>query len=227
MYVTVVFIFTFVITKICRRGREKHYDIPARDIRKGHRWCMTNIFSQPTYCNISGNHIIHGAFCDSCGVCVEDQNVKEANLKLPCKALSTTVEMHKHHWIRGNLPLFSNCCICQAECGHQPELCDYRCCWCARTVHENCKSKVVNGCDLGQYKEYIVPPNCVRLKQVGLKGRRHWVVASVMRPVLPKWSPLIVVANRKSGNGDGEHILQEFRRILNPAQVNVTCLILN
>jgi diacylglycerol kinase (ATP) len=74
-------------------------------------------------------------------------------------------------------------------------------------------------CDLGYYKDCIVPPNCVRLKLVGIKGRRHLVVDSVRAPNIPGWKPLIVIANRKSGNGDGEHILQAFRALLNPAQV--------
>lgn len=30
---------------------------------------------------------------------------------------------------------------------------------------------------------------------------------------------MIVVANRKSGNGEGDVVLQAFRRVLNPAQV--------
>jgi len=76
-------------------------------------------------------------------------------------------------------------------------------------------------CDLGPYKEFIVPPNCVRLKQVGIKGRRHLVVESVREPDTTNWKPLIVIANRKSGNGDGELILQTFRTLLNPAQVKI------
>jgi diacylglycerol kinase (ATP) len=74
---------------------------------------------------------------------------------------------------------------------------------------------------MGKYRQFIVPPNCVRLKLVGIKGRRHFIVESVKEPSIPHWKPLIVMTNRKSGNGDGEMILQAFRRILNPAQVCV------
>ena len=213
------FFVTVMITKSCRWFRRRHYDVPARDIRKGHRWCMTDLFSQPTYCNISGNHIIAGSFCDSCGICVEDRYMKSADKKLQCKALAVTSEMHKHHWIKGNLPLCSVCEVCDIECGNLPQLCDLKCCWCWQTVHERCRDQLSEVCDIGTYKQFTVPPNCVRLKQVGFKGRRHLVVQSVKEPSLAQWKPLIVIANRKSGNGDGEMILQAFRGLLNPAQV--------
>ena len=37
--------------------------------------------------------------------------------------------------------------------------------------------------------------------------------------VVRQWQPLIVIANRKSGNNDGAAILASFRSHLNPAQV--------
>ncbi len=214
------FLVTVLITKGCRWWRRRHYDVPARDVSKGHKWCMTDLFSHPTYCNISERHIIAGAYCDSCGICVEDENMKVADRKLKCKVLSDSSEMPRHHWIKGNLPLYSECDVCGDECGNLPSLSDLRCCWCHRTVHTQCVETMGKVCDLGVYKDFIVPPNAVRLKQVGFKGRRHWVVESVKEPNVPNWKPLIVIANRKSGNGDGEMILQAFRGLLNPAQVS-------
>ena len=217
--VTAAFLITFLLTKLCRWCRGSKYKIPARDISKGHRWCMTDLFTQPTYCNVSGNHILSGALCDSCGICVEDQLVKEANSKLRCKELSSKCDVQRHHWVRGNLPLCSVCCVCNNPCGQLPELCDYRCLWCGRATHDKCQSSVEKHCDFGPHRTCIVPPNCVTLKLVGMKGRRHYVVDSVKHPRIQDWSPIIVIANRKSGNGDGDQILQSFRRILNPAQV--------
>ena len=215
----VAFGVTVLVTRICRHLRQRHYEIPARDISKGHRWCMSDLFHQPTYCSISENHIIHGAYCDSCGICVEDRYVKEANKKLKCKDLSNRCESQRHHWIRGNLPLCSKCTVCGEDCGDSPHLCDLVCCWCGRTVHSHCVGRLSDTCDLGPFSSFIVPPHCVRLKLVGFKGRRHLVVSSVKPPERLDWKPLIVIANRKSGNGDGQHILQAFRRLLNPAQV--------
>ncbi len=221
MAVAAAFCVTVMVTKSCRWMRRRRYDVPARDVSKGHRWCMTDLFSQPTYCNIGQGHIIAGAFCDSCGICVEDQHLKKADKKLKCKVLSDNSEYNKHHWVKGNLPLCSICEVCNEECGNLPQLCDYKCCWCWHTVHELCRENVGNVCDLGQYKQFTVPPNSVRLKQVGFKGRRHLVVESVKEPPIPNWKPLIVIANRKSGNGEGEMILQAFRGLMNPAQVHV------
>ena len=213
------FFVTWLITRSCKWIRRRHYDVPARDVSKGHRWCTTDLFSQPTYCNISGGHIIAGAFCDLCGICVEERHMKAADKQLRCKALADMSSLHRHHWVRGNLPLLSVCSVCEGPCGDLPQLADYKCCWCWRTVHEQCRDQALESCDLGQYKQFIVPPSCVKLKQVGFKGRRHLVVESVKEPAVPNWKPLIVIANRKSGNGDGEMILQAFRGLLNPAQV--------
>lgn len=215
------FVIAYLLVKLWRKLRMKNYRIPARDVSKGHRWCMTDLFTQPTYCNISENHIISGAFCDSCGICVDASLIKEANKKLPCKELSNKCEFQKHHWVRGNLPLCSVCCDCNEACGQLPKLSDYRCLWCARTIHEQCYPPEDKICDLGPHRTCIVPPNCVTLKLVGMKGRRKYVVDSVRHPSITDWSPIIVIANRKSGNGDGDHILQAFRRVLNPAQVSL------
>ncbi|XP_064627628.1 diacylglycerol kinase epsilon-like [Lineus longissimus] len=218
-FVTFMMILTIIITRFCKRNRKPHYDLQVRDISKGHRWVMMDMFTHPVYCNISGAHIVEGAVCDSCGICVDDHNMKEANRTLHCKLLAERADILKHQWIKGNLPLCSRCVVCEEQCGLLPQICDLKCCWCQRTVHDNCQKRLTELCDLGQYRDLIVPPNCVQLKQVGWKGRRHLVVGSVREPPIKNWSPLVVIANRKSGNGDGEHILQAYRRLLNPAQV--------
>ncbi|KAK2193726.1 hypothetical protein NP493_7g02046 [Ridgeia piscesae] len=214
------FIVSFLVAKLYRRLRQPHYEIPARDVSKGHRWCITDIFPQPTYCNVSGKHIIHGVFCDSCGICVEEHLAVEANRTLLCKSLATHTENRRHHWIKGNLPLCSVCDVCHTDCGNRPGLGDLRCCWCNRTIHDKCVDNLSAVCDLGTYRNSIIPPSCVKLKLVGFKGRRHYVVDCVRRPNIPNWNPLIVLANRKSGNGNSEIVLQAFRRLLNPVQVS-------
>ena len=124
-----------------------------------------------------------------------------------------------------------NCVMFAGEnCGVKPSLCDVRCTWCDRTVHDKCKDSESEECDLGKYKNLILPPNSLRLKLVGWKGRRHWSVAEIVDPpVNVDWSPLIVLANRESGNQEGEVILRAFRSLLNPAQVNsvrfTTCML--
>ena len=195
-----------------------HYDVLVQDINKGHHWMMMDFFPDATFCNIGNYPIKHGAKCDTCGICVEDHHMKEANKKLPCKPSSVKGEVTYHQWVKGNLPPYSKCCVCYRDCGVLPQICDRRCVWCKRTVHDDC-SYDNQICDFGQYKQLIVPPNCVELKRVGMQGRRHWVVARATKPKIMDWKPLIVLGNRKSGNNEGEVILCKFRDILNPAQV--------
>ena len=40
----------------------------------------------------------------------------------------------RHHWVRGNLPLLSDCAVCEEPCGEDPQgaLRDAQCCWCHR-----------------------------------------------------------------------------------------------
>lgn len=130
----------------------------------------------------------------------------------------------KHHWIRGNLPLQSSCTVCQEECTDAGALMDYRCCWCQRVVHEseNCYPEVCDEeCDLGKWKSMIVPPFAIKCKKIWSKGKRQLVVDSLLPSYTPpdNWSPLIVIANRFSGDNEGDKIIQVFRSILNPAQV--------
>jgi len=37
-----------------------------------------------------------------------------------------------HHWIAGDLPLNSECEVCEEACGDGPGIVDLRCCWCQR-----------------------------------------------------------------------------------------------
>lgn len=223
MYLVLTLMVMVLVTRIYRRQRYKHYEVRVHDVSKGHRWVMVSMFSKPTYCSISGSNIIHGSQCDSCSICVDDHNMKLANRNIPCKRLSTKGKYTIHHWVHGNLPLCSTCYVCGEICGIQPQLCDFICRWCQRCVHNGCFQVKDNECDFGPYKSVIVPPNCVRLKWVGFKGRRHLIVDSVKCPNIENWSPIIVIANRKSGNNDGESILQAFRSYLNPAQVIDIC----
>lgn len=198
-----------------------HYDILVDDITKGHRWTMVDIFPDSSYCNVGHFPIKHGARCDSCGICVADQNMKKANRSIYCKPSSLKGDVTYHQWIPGNLPSLGKCYVCLKDCVDSG-LNDLRCCWCKRTVHDGCQPDS-EACDFGHYHQIVVPPNCVELKRVGIKGRRHLVVARATRPRIDDWKPLIVLGNRKSGNNDGEKILCSFRGILNPAQVIDLC----
>lgn len=195
------------------------YEVPAWDITKGHRWSVTDILSRTGYCSVCENLIVDGLFCDCCGICVDHGCRGVADRNFACKILSSSGDSINHHWVKGNTSPNSRCAVCDELCGLEAALADFRCCWCQRTVHTGCTGKLAEVCDLGRHRACVVPPYCVRLRMVGWKGRRHLAVRSVSPPSYSPWSPLIVVANRRSGNNDGEHVLSAFRGILNPAQV--------
>ena len=56
------------------------------------------------------------------------------------------------------------------------------------------------------------------LQSLWVKGVRKQVVKDITTPPYP-WQPMLVLANRKSGDNLGQSVLQMFRHLLNPAQV--------
>ncbi|CAG0892538.1 unnamed protein product [Darwinula stevensoni] len=117
-----------------------------------------------------------------------------------------------------NLPFNSICSVCDDECGNEPGLTDFFCCWCQRAVHAKCKPSLGDVCDLSRHRTFVVPPTCIELKRT-YRVRTQYIIEEVRVPPIPKWSPLIVIANRKSGNNDGAYVLAAFRRVLNATQV--------
>lgn len=195
--------------------------IPIRDC-KTHNWKNVGQLFRACCCSICEQLLIglEGYYCDSCGVCTDTQCVKEANKILKCKVIASNEPgPWKHHWITGNLPTGVQCEVCEDECSSEPGLVDLRCCWCQRVVHTECQSKLAEVCDFGAFRDVIVPPQSVKVIQrratVGGKLR----LVSISPPDLPNWKLLIVVANCKSGNNDGDKLLSCLRSLMNPAQL--------
>ncbi|XP_037094231.1 diacylglycerol kinase epsilon-like [Pollicipes pollicipes] len=208
---------------LVRRMLKRTPRVLTRDTRRGHRWSHTGMFSQPSYCNICESLLMtsQGAFCDACGVCACHPCVRSANKQLTCKAVTSRETSHKHHWVQGNLPFDSACEVCEAGVGDSPALVGLRCCWCQRTVHDECRRNMSEVCDLGEFAEFVVPPHCVKVRATRTVPRRL-AISQVAEPGAAAnrdWTPLVVIGNRKSGNNDGEQVLSAFRRYLNPAQV--------
>uniref|UniRef100_A0A914V8P2 Phorbol-ester/DAG-type domain-containing protein n=1 Tax=Plectus sambesii TaxID=2011161 RepID=A0A914V8P2_9BILA len=215
----IVWIISWLASGLYRK-RVVEYKVPVSDATKGHHWILVDAFKHGHYCNKCEMGTIRGAECDFCGIKVDNGCLKSANSSIPCKHLSNPSidENLKHHWVHGNLPHHSVCSVCDELCGDGPGLRDFKCVWCQKCAHERCMKSVPAVCDLGQFKEMIMPPNCVLIKSIGWKGRRQLVVERVFAPSTPDWSPLIVMANQKSGNGEADIVLQAFRKVLNPAQ---------
>ncbi|XP_036408799.1 diacylglycerol kinase epsilon [Megalops cyprinoides] len=210
-----------LITLWCSVQRSKRKMI-IKD-RSKHGWHYTDLFNKPTYCCVCFQHIIQGAFCDCCGVCVDEQCLRRADRSLPCKEIMAPAQAdgtQAHSWVRGNVPLCSYCAVCKQQCGTQPKLCDFRCVWCQTTVHDDCKSLLEDGgrCDLGEFRSLIVPPHY--LYRVNKLRRGYTEEHSKLAATLGSgWSPVLVLANTRSGNNMGEALLGEFRTLLNPVQV--------
>ncbi|XP_033117260.1 diacylglycerol kinase epsilon-like [Anneissia japonica] len=230
-------ILIYLWSKFSKRYRfvlRKKIDLPVFDVTRGHRWVMLEAFTRTTYCTVCESSIMHGGYCDSCGICADDTCVQVANRVFPCKLHPCLPNrskqygiqhrgnnaMFKHQWVRGNLPISSYCEVCKKLCGNEPRLCGLRCTWCQRTTHDECEKIKYESCDFGKYCNIVIPPNCLHLDLVGWRGRRHWSASEIVNPPLYReWSPLVVLANRKSGNQEGELILRTFRSLLNPVQV--------
>ncbi|NP_001087580.1 diacylglycerol kinase epsilon S homeolog [Xenopus laevis] len=206
-----------LLTFWCSVRKSRRRNIP----RTGkHGWQDTGLFGKPTYCSVCGQHILRGVYCRSCGLCADGACVRRANRRFPCKEIVLRAEGRGHHWVRGNVPLCSLCSVCGQQCGCQPKLCDYRCIWCQRTVHDDCMQNNLKteDCDFGEFKNLIIPPSYLSAVTQLKKGKTtdYEKLASSMGK---QWTPLIVLANTRSGNNMGEALVSEFKGLLNPIQV--------
>ncbi|CAI5765543.1 diacylglycerol kinase epsilon [Podarcis lilfordi] len=215
-----------LITLWCSFRRSRRQELMQDILRKSkHNWQDTDLFSQPTYCCICSLHILQGAFCNCCGLCVDEECLKKADRRFLCKEIIMRGESGfrtsmVHQWIRGNVPLCSYCVVCKQQCGTQPKLCDYRCVWCQQTVHDECmQSSLKNGtCELGEFRSLIIPPYYLfNVSQMRKDKRVDYgkLAASCEK----NWTPLIILANTRSGNNMGETLLGQFKMLLNPIQI--------
>ncbi|XP_048054083.1 diacylglycerol kinase epsilon [Megalobrama amblycephala] len=211
------------ITLWCSFQRPKR-KVQLKDLfrKSKHGWHYTDLFNKPTYCCVCSQPILQGAFCDCCGICADEQCIHRADRILLCKEIMTQSQTDGrfcHQWVRGNVPLASYCTECKQQCGTHPKLCDYRCVWCQTTVHDDCLSSLRDDlCDLGEFRSVIIPP--YYLYQVNKLRRRHPDEYSKLAALCGSgWTPVLVLANTRSGNNMGEVLLGEFRTLLNPVQV--------
>ena len=233
-----------VVWALVKIYKRRTYKEPGmRYLEHGHLWHRTDFVRRPTYCSSCEELSLSGRYCSSCDlrVCSSEECLRTVNARLKCKYLqsllvpgsgegdgSTAVQYGgpaHHHWVKGNLSLESMCALCGEACGDEPRLADWQCAWCFRTVHEACLGPLESGahdalCDLGPHRSVLFPPNCLRLKVKG-RGRSQQLFIDTMAPPtnIPSWSPLLVMVNPKSGGQEGERVLAQLTRLLNPVQV--------
>uniref|UniRef100_A0A3Q2U023 Diacylglycerol kinase n=1 Tax=Fundulus heteroclitus TaxID=8078 RepID=A0A3Q2U023_FUNHE len=213
-----------ILTLWCSAQRSKRRTYMKEFFRKSkHGWHYTDLFNKPTYCCVCSQHILHGAFCDCCGVCADEQCLRRADRSLPCKEIVAPCRPDgttEHRWVRGNVPLASYCAACKQQCGTQPKLCDFRCIWCQTTVHDDCMDSLAgkDTCDLGEFHSLIIPPHYLH-RVNKLRRRLPDEYSKLGASCGRNWTPVLVLANTRSGNNMGEALLGEFRTLLNPVQV--------
>ena len=148
--------FIAIVSYLTRRRR--HYFRLHRLVNDVHYlWPFDQYLIQPTLCNVCSTTLLTGFHCLSCGIYLHERCVRPARRLFHCKHMTSQQEPTQHQWTRGNLPLDSECVVCRRPCGAEPRLCDYRCIWCQRIVHDSCMRALPNECDLGEFQRLIVP----------------------------------------------------------------------
>ncbi|XP_078348562.1 diacylglycerol kinase epsilon-like [Oculina patagonica] len=214
MFILLSWVLTKLLGLTWKRG------LRVGDPHKGHRWFMTEILDKPTYCNFCERPLVRGGYCENCGISVHEECIDGATKRFACKVLVLSKRNYMNHqWVRGNLPLCSTCSVCGFHCGTEPRLCDLRCVWCQDKTHDHCLRSKSNICDFGKYRTMILPPHCISLTVESWRSKKRFVVREVNAPPIKNWSPLLVFANRKSGDNEGERLLMAFKSLLNPVQV--------
>ena len=226
--VSVIFLTVFwVVLKVFRRRKGLVYSI-KHELGLGHRWLRCDFAPKPCYCNTCLQFCVAGSLCEICGVsvCSSAECLKSANKSNSCKPLTVNGKgSMSHSWVRGNLPLLSECSKCFSPCGDKPELADFRCLWCHQTVHEYCVEDNTEfnnkdeDCTFGQFRQIIIPPTSVTVREEGWRGKKKLVITAVKPPNIMNWRPLLVLGNPRSGGKDGEEVICMLRRLLNPVQV--------
>uniref|UniRef100_A0A8C2A458 Diacylglycerol kinase n=1 Tax=Cyprinus carpio TaxID=7962 RepID=A0A8C2A458_CYPCA len=187
-----------------------------------HNWYACS-HARPTFCNVCREALpgvtSHGLSCEVCKFKAHKRCAIRSTNNCKWTTLASIgndiiededgVSM-PHQWLEGNLPVSAKCVVCDRNCGSVRRLQDWRCLWCKAIVHNSCKEQLGKVCPLGQCKVSIIPPTA--LNSIDSDG--FWKATSPSCS-----SPLLVLANSKSGDNQGVKFLRRFKQLLNPAQV--------
>ncbi|XP_055533315.1 diacylglycerol kinase epsilon [Wyeomyia smithii] len=196
------------------------------DGKRRHAWKSIKLLNRPCHCLICETLMSsNGFFCENCGVCSDNGCVRKADIQFRCKELRIRTRADdarecRHLWVKGNLPLGSECCVCSEDVDQsETGLFGQRCAWCQRAAHDKCFSEVATSlCDFGEFKSMIFPPKCVLASRS--KGALKVHLTGIIPPEWKdQWKPLIVVANSKSGSSGASEITAPLRGMLHPLQV--------
>ena len=181
---------------------------------------MMCIHFQSCYCSICEILLSEtkDVFCDCCGVAAHNPKcMKRADIYFKCKIEWTKSKSISHHWVKGNIPNNHICSYCNEDVDYhgKPGIFGIRCCWCQKSFHDHCfkarygEDTKTERCDFGEFQDLIYPPESVVAARTPGAVRLH--LTEVHKPNVTDWSPLIVIANTKSGSNTGNKILSLLR----------------
>ncbi|XP_076437083.1 diacylglycerol kinase beta-like isoform X2 [Babylonia areolata] len=217
----------------------------------GHVWRLKH-YNRPAYCNLCLNLLVglgkQGLSCQFCKYTVHERCVQRA----PASCITTYVKSKKvsqtmnHHWVEGNCA--GKCDRCHRSIKSYNGVTGLHCRWCHQTLHNKCASHCKPECDLGVFRDHVLPPVAVfpavldrprgsKSKESGLDGEdegtsplaspdegpENSIVSiqdsSFQITPLEGTHPLLIMINPKSGGKQGARLLRKFQYLLNPRQV--------
>ncbi|PFH33011.1 hypothetical protein BESB_082100 [Besnoitia besnoiti] len=212
-------LFLLLLSQIFWRYRVHHYNKAGSQglIPKSlHQWEPFSSSSSPRYCSVCrqliSGFLIYRNTGWACSLCQRYAHTKCLRLaerldcKTPCLPAPTP-----HVFIQGNLAAEATCCCCGLACSSNFGLDGLRCLWCNRTLHEECRHRLPSPlCDLGAFRQLILPPSAVSLSFSLLSSNR-----GLLRVASSLWGRLGVKEVMKEGFKEGLREVQEGVRKFN------------
>ncbi|CBZ51799.1 hypothetical protein NCLIV_015910 [Neospora caninum Liverpool] len=215
--------FLLLLSQIFWRYRVHHYNKAGSHglIPKSlHQWEPFSSSSSPRYCSVCrqliSGFLIYRNTGWACSLCQRYAHTKCLRLaerldcKTPCLPAPTP-----HVFVQGNLSADATCCCCGLACSSNFGLDGLRCLWCNRTLHEECRHRLPSPlCDLGPFRQLILPPSAVSLSFSLLSSNR-----GLLRVASSLWGRVGVKEVVKEGFKEGLREMQEGVRKFNEAIV--------